>query len=114
MKIRHLLAAVAAAVVCMPLTAAAAQVEFINQSDWDIYEVYFSPASQNGWGEDYLGSEVLEKGDSLTLSDVADGRWDVKVIDEDGDECIVGNVPISGNDRWVITSEDLLGCQAGS
>lgn len=112
MKIKHFLAA--AALVCTPLAALAAQVEIVNKSAWDIYEVYFSPASQDSWGDDYLGTEVLENGDSLTLSGVESGRWDVLVIDEDGDECIINNVSISGSDRWVITDDDLLACQAAS
>lgn len=76
--------------------------------------MYFSPASQSGWGSDYLGDEVLEKGDSLTLSDVEAGTRDVMIVDEDGDKCVLEDVAISGSDRWVINDEDLLGCQAGS
>ncbi|MBP6020421.1 MAG: hypothetical protein KA735_13095 [Burkholderiaceae bacterium] len=112
MKMRHFLAA--AAVACVPMIAVAANVEFVNQSAWEIHEVYFSPASQSDWGEDYLGKEVLEKGDALTLSDVKAGTWDVMIVDEDGDKCVLEDVAISSSDRWVITDDDLLACQAGS
>ena len=112
MKIWHFV--LAAAVACAPTMASAANVEFINQSDWEIHEVYFSPASQGNWGEDYLGSEVLEKGDSLTLSEVEAGTWDVMIVDEDGDKCVLEDVTISRSDRWVITDKDLLACQAAS
>jgi hypothetical protein len=106
--------AVALALTFASTVALAANVVFVNQSSWQIHEIYFSPASQNSWGEDHLGSEVLEKGDSLTLSGVHAGRWDVRVVDEDGDECVLEDVRIDRSDRWAITDSDLLGCQAAS
>lgn len=103
-----------AAVACAPTIALAAKVEFVNQSAWEIHEVYFSPASKKNWGKDHLDSEVLEKGDSLTLSGIEAGTWDVMIVDEDGDKCVIEDVAISGTDRWVITDKDLLACQASS
>ncbi len=112
MKMWRFLAA--AAVSYAPTLAVAANVDFVNQSAWEIHEVYFSPSSQTNWGEDYLDNEVLEKGDSLTLSDVEVGTWDVMIVDEDGDKCVLEDVVISGSDRWVISDKDLLACQAAS
>ncbi|MFT0533700.1 hypothetical protein ACMHYJ_12870 [Castellaniella hirudinis] len=113
MKLRHSLA-LAAVMLCAPWIAQAAQVKFINQSSWEIHEIYFSPASQKSWGEDHLGEDILEKGDSLTLSGVDNGVWDVRVVDEDGDECIIEDVSIDGSDSWTIRDADLLACQANS
>lgn len=104
-----------AAVLMLGSTAAlAGNVVFVNKSSWEIHEVYFAPASHSSWGEDHLGSDILERGDSLTLSGVSAGRWDVRLVDEDDDECVLENVEIDGSDRWIITDEDLLGCQAAS
>lgn len=103
MKIRHVLAA--AVIAFAPTTVIAAKVVFVNQSAWEIHEVYFSAASLSEWGEDHLGSEILETGDSLTLSNVSAGKWDVLIIDEDGDECVLEDVYISSSDRWVITDD---------
>ncbi|WP_322996032.1 hypothetical protein [Castellaniella sp.] len=113
MKLRYTLA-LTAAILCAPLIAQAAQVKFINQSSWNIQEIYFAPSSQTNWGEDHLGKDILEKGDSLTLSDVSKGVWDVRVVDEDGDECIISEVTIDGSDSWTIRDDDLLACQANS
>lgn len=55
---------------------------------------------------------MLEQGDSLTLSGVSSGKWDIRLIDEDGDECVLENVHITTPKHWVITEERLLGCQA--
>lgn len=100
--------------VAMPLAAWANNVVFVNQSSWDITHIYFSSSKSKNWGEDHLGDEVLSKGDSLTLQGVSKGKWDVRVVDEDGDECIIADVSISANDKWVIEDDDLLSCQAGS
>ncbi len=107
---------VLAALACSPMIASAATVEFVNQSSWEIHEIYFSPASNRNWGDDYLGSEVLEKGDALTLTDIEAGTWDVMLVDEDGDQCVLEDIDYgrSDRDRWVITDKDLLTCQAGS
>lgn len=106
--------ALALALLISPLVASASEVEFVNASSWTITEIYFSHAKEKNWGEDFLGSEVLSKGDSLTLTDVEAGKWDVKVVDEDDDVCILENVAITANDKWVINDKDLLGCQAGT
>ena len=57
------------------------------------------------------GDEILANGESLTLTGVSKGKWDVRVVDEDGDECIIEDVAINSNDKWVIEDDDLLACQ---
>lgn len=108
--------ATAAVLACTPMLASAATVEFVNQSTWEIHEIYLSPSSQSSWGDDYLEADILEKGDSLTITDVEPGKWDVMVVDEDGDKCIIEGVRFSQSDkdRWVIKDKDLLACQTAS
>lgn len=105
---------VVAGMACVPMIASAANVVFLNQSSWEIHEIYFSKAKQRSWGEDHLAKEVLQKGDTLTLSGVTNGNWDVMLVDEDGDKCVLEDVAISGSDRWEITDKELLACQAAS
>jgi len=91
------------------------KVIFVNKSSWSINELYFAPSRDADWGEDHLGKHTLDHGDQLTLTDVACGTWDVRVVDEDGDECIIENVALCGDtDKWVIRDDDLLACQAAS
>lgn len=91
------------------------KVVFVNQSSWSINELYFAPTRDEDWGEDHLGKHTLDQGDQLTLTGVACGTWDVRVVDEDGDECIIENVALCGDtDKWVIRDDDLLACQAAS
>ena len=64
-------------------------------------------------GADQLRDHTIEPGQSFTLSGVPCDTWDVRLVDEDGDECVVPDVDICGqNDTWTVTSKDLLKCQA--
>ena len=92
--------------------ALAATINIENKSSWEIHEIYFAPSSQDDWGDDHLGNEVLEPGMTLTLTGVTAGKWDVRLVDEDEDECIVENQQISASEKFSIDDGDLLDCQA--
>ncbi len=84
-----------------------------NKSAWAIHELYFSPTDEREWGADQLGKHTINTGDSFTLSGIPCRAYDVRLVDEDGDECIVEDVGIcASNNTWVIDDEDLVGCQA--
>lgn len=110
------LVSLGAAVLCAFSLSAAADSTIVikNKSGWDLYEIYFAPASQDTWGEDHLGDEILEQGDSLTLTGVGKGRWDIRLVDEDGDECVLSDVHITASETWTVTEDQLLGCQAAT
>ena len=89
-----------------------ATVKIINQSKWEIHHVFLSSVEDEEWGPDQLGEEVLAKGDSFTITDIPCDLYDVKVVDEDGDECIIEQVDLCGDDSyWKITDKDLLECE---
>jgi hypothetical protein len=89
-----------------------ATVKIINQSNWDIHHIYLSSSDDREWGEDQLGEEVLEKGDTLTLSNISCDLYDIQVVDEDGDECVIEEVDLCGDHSiWKITDKDLLACE---
>jgi len=88
-------------------------VNIVNHSDWSIHELYVSSADADEWGDDQLGSEVIESGGgSFLLHSIPCDDYDVRLVDEDGDECVVGGVPLcADDDDWVISNDDLLACQ---
>ena len=87
------------------------KVEVHNLSDWIIEEFYMSPSDERDWGYDLLGDEVMESGDSLTLTSISCDYWDIMFIDEDGDECVLEEVDLCGDRaRWDITDDELLDC----
>jgi hypothetical protein len=99
----------------LPLAAADATIKVINKSDWSIHHFFLSPADEKSWGPDQLGDEVLETGDSLTLTGIDCDEYDIRVVDEDGDECLIASVALcADNSVWKLTNKDLLSCQAES
>ena len=107
------------AVLALPLTASAASdnsiIHIKNRSDWEIHHLFLSPAEQDHWGPDQLGNHVIEVGGSFDLHKVPCNTWDVRIIDEDGDECILSDVNIcASKEAWVITNDDLLDCESDS
>lgn len=107
--------ALAAALLCAvstPAFAKKATVKIINQSKWEIHHIYLSSSDDESWGDDHLGEEVLAKGDSLELTNIPCDLYDVKVVDEDGDECVIEEVDLCGDHSyWKITDKDLLECE---
>ncbi len=84
-----------------------------NKSAWDIHQLYLSSTEDENWGPDQLGEQVIGSGESFKLHGIPCDDYDVKLIDEDGDECVVGGVPLCADqDAWVISDDDLLTCQA--
>ena len=74
---------------------------------YDIYYVHISADTDSEWGGDWLGdTEVISSGATKSFS-VPDGNYDIKLIDEDGDEYVRWSVPVHGTYRWNVTLSDL-------
>lgn len=84
-----------------------------NGSLWEIHQLYLSSVEEEEWGPDQLGAQIIEaQGGSFKLSGVPCDSYDVRLVDEDGDECVVREVDLCGDDAtWSISDEDLLVCQ---
>ena len=104
------------AVVLLPLSATAAKkkatIKIINQSKWEIHHLYLSPSNNKHWGPDQLGEDVLKKGESFTLTNIDCDDYDIRVVDEDGDECVIEEQSLcSDSSYWKITDKELLDCE---
>jgi hypothetical protein len=99
----------------LPLAAKAktsATIKVINQSKWEIHHLYLSSTSEEKWGPDQLGDETIGTGESFKLTHIECDDYDIKVVDEDGDECVVEEVNLCGDDTvWKITDKILLKCE---
>ncbi len=101
----------------IPSVAAAknATVTVANQSEWEIHQFFLSPADTDKWGADQLSEEVIGTGENFKLTEIPCDTYDVKLVDEDGDECVVQAVDIcGGKGTWTITSKELVACQVNS
>jgi hypothetical protein len=113
---RKLSLIVLALVVLLPLSAGAARrkasIKVINQSKWEIHHLFLSSTSNRHWGPDQLGEEVIGTGESFTLRGIDCDHYDIRVVDEDGDECVIKDVSLCGDKSyWKITDKALLDCE---
>jgi hypothetical protein len=89
------------------------QVTFRNDTKMDINDLYLSRTSSNDWGKEQLGKHTVRSGDSFTLSQIPCGNYDVKLVDEDGDQCDISAVSLCAESHtWAIKDKDLMKCQA--
>ncbi|HJU55823.1 MAG TPA: hypothetical protein VJ715_14665 [Pyrinomonadaceae bacterium] len=109
-----MLFALVALALPMPSKAQPQRAEFMinNRSDWDIYHMFLSPEDKDTWGPDQLGEKVIHSGESFTLNDIPCGEYDIKLVDEDGDACIVeGIVMCKDHTHWDLTNKELAKCE---
>jgi hypothetical protein len=93
--------------------ALADELKIVNKSEYDIHHLYVSSARAKNWGRDQLGKDTtIDAGESYTLTDIPGGRYDLKLVDEDGTECEVENVDFTGGKIWTITNKLLERCDA--
>ena len=110
---KTLATALVLALACGTASAATSTVSITNESSWVITEMYLSAVDVQEWGVDQLGEHVIEPNSSYKLSDVPCDVYDVRLVDEDADVCVVGGVKLCGSDSaWKIGDDDLLDCQA--
>jgi len=92
--------------------AADSQYTIVNNSNYTIYYIYMSATSQSQWGPDQLQpDQTLGPRQSVTLRGVPCDRYDLKFVDEDGDECEQRNVEVCHNTTLYIENDALLQCE---
>jgi hypothetical protein len=107
--------AVGLLVLCLSASGAAADTAvatLVNQTSFEIHQLFLSPSHESHWGPDQLGQDILEPGYEYTLSGMPCGNYDVKLVDEQGDECVITGDYLCGDaGKWILTDEELLDCQ---
>jgi hypothetical protein len=94
--IKPLLIAALALTAVASVTVNAAQrrnLDFtlVNKTGIDVHEVYLSPTSDDSWGEDVMGKDILKSGEKVDItfsSAETECNWDMKIVDEDKDDII--------------------------
>ena len=93
-----------------PTVVGPASIAVQNASSFDIYRLFMSSSSDPNWGPDLLGTEILSSGSTFTLTMPCD-TYDIKIVDEDEDECTVMGVALCSDHAWVLTDQELLSCE---
>ena len=65
--------------------------ELVNETGYDISEVFISPTKESSWGEDVMGEDILADGQSVDIfftTKVKAKKWDIYVtwVGYDSDE----------------------------
>jgi hypothetical protein len=88
-------------------------ITFKNSSKWEIHHLFLSTTKEKEWGPEQLGKDqVIGTGDTFTLTDIDPGKYDMKLVDEDEDECILTGVKLASDQAVEITDKDLIACQS--
>jgi len=61
------------------------RITIVNRTGYTVYYAYVSHETSRSWEEDVLGSSVLMSGNSVNVNLPRGGRWDIKLVDVDGD-----------------------------
>jgi hypothetical protein len=119
MKIKTIGMVVALATLFASLSALAApewwhsSVAIDNESHFAIHHLYLTESHKDKWGKDWLGSDPLEKGEKVTITGLECESYDLKLVDNDGDVCVVSDINLCLEDAsWKMTDVALAVCQA--
>jgi hypothetical protein len=83
-----------------------------NESTYSFIEINLSPIDHVAWGTDLLGTDILVPGEQLETSGIPCGTYDIRIIDEDNDMCVLDTVDLCvDNAVWRIDNAELAGCQ---
>ena len=91
MKIARAALIIGATIASTLSFAGDADFTLVNKTGYDIREVYVSAANKNNWGNDRMGSNVLENNKSrlFKFGDRAACKQDMKVVFDEGDQEVV-------------------------
>jgi len=85
-------------------------VAIVNNTGFDCYELYVKSASDQSWGNDLLGTEILPSGETfrvrltipLSISDI----YDIKMVDIDDDIYTKYRLRLANGANVVFTKRD--------
>jgi hypothetical protein len=86
-----------------------ASLQLVNESADTITDVYISPVESDAWGDNWLATEVIGSGESLTVGGIPPGVYDVKAATSTGDTIeVIYSVEISGQNNWLVEGMSAL------
>ena len=82
-----------------------------NESSYDLVEIRLAEVHSTSWGSNLLGGDPLLPGESITVTSIECGKYDVLVVDHTGVDCTLGNLDLCFNDEeWVVDNLMLDTC----
>jgi hypothetical protein len=98
-------------------TSAAAQdrtgIRFWNLTLYTVTQMQMSPAGQNAWGPDQCKNDkdgTVDHNERLRITGITAGRYDVKLADKIGRQCLVRDVEVKDGAVFTIEEKQLTDC----
>ena len=96
---------------------AAERMRFWNLTTVTISHLYMAPAGTTTWSPDQCKNDkdgTVDADERLTITGIAPGKYDVKLVDKKGRTCTVSNVEVVGGRPYAfsIADKDLTSCTA--
>jgi len=83
--------------------ARAADVVLVNHSGYVINKLYISPCTIDQWGPNQLSGTPIESSRSLTVSNLAPGCYDLKVVLPPWNSCVLNGAAVVNAFVWTVT-----------
>lgn len=88
-------------------------VRIVNETGYGFYLLYLSSTFSDDWGPDLLEDSVLLPGQRFTLTEVPCAEYDLLIVDEDGNECILSAIPVcDSHETWSFDADSWSACLA--
>lgn len=103
--------AIVALAIFLPACSGDSTLTIHNDSSYALYEINLSPVDSRTWGPDLLAGDTLFPGETIEIFDIDCNDYDVRLVDEDGDDCVIEDVGLCFDDEvWSIDDLQLAIC----
>ena len=108
-----LIAAVTVSFLGTPALAKDKPTRFWNLTLHTVNNLQLSPAGKNAWGPNQCKNDrdgTVDHDERVNVTDVAPGRYDVKLADVSGRTCVVKNIEVKAGAVFAIDEKQLTDC----
>jgi hypothetical protein len=85
------------------------RISVVNESVWEIKEVYVSEVDRNDWQPNLVENEVLTAGGGAIIVKTECGVYDLKIVDTDNNICIVKKIETCGDNKTITITDQSIG-----
>jgi hypothetical protein len=103
--------------ISLPFGSAIGQTRLFVYNDTtstDFSALYLAPAGTTAWGTNQTLNDkdkVLDHSERLTLSGVAPGKYDMKLVDTKGRTCLISGVDLTTKRNFDIRDQTISHCR---
>lgn len=92
-------------------SASAVELTVVNNSQYAVHKLYVALSKSKKWGTDQLGNASIMSKEKFTLRNIPEGTYDLKIVDEDDDSCVVSGINFDRDKEWTLTDAIMENCE---